>query len=340
MKRIFIVSCWVLCAVANVGHTLAAEPASTKNIVVRVGNAPLAPLWGFPIINQAKLWKPYLPNVDVQGFEAMTGMALVNNLLAGKLDIAYFADMPAIVIASKASILATKFVALDTADEGGASVIYVGKDSPVKSVKELNGRAVSVPFGGYTHRFAEVVEAAEGIKFKFVGQSPEVGLTSLQAGKVEAYIPWPPHGPLSVDKGFARKLADGTAYRFSSVRGVVVSKEFAEQHPDVLVGWLRAQLDAQRIMRERPAYAAKLIADEWKAFAVPVAIIQEGFSYQKFPGEISPEWRKVLTDGAEFLRSHKFIESAIDFNSFIDDSYLKKAAAMPSQMDMAKVPTK
>lgn len=314
------------------------EPASTENISIRVGSAPLAPLWGYPIINQAKLWKPYLPNVDVQGFEAMTGMALVNNLLAGKVDLAYFADMPAIVIASKANIVPTKFVALDTADEGGASVIYVAKNSPIKSAKELNGRAVSVPFGGYTHRFAEIVEAAEDIKFKFVGQSPEVGLTALQAGNVDAYIPWPPYGDLAVEKGFARRLTDGTVYHFSAVRGIVVSKAFAEQHPDVLVGWLRAQLDAQRIMRERPGYAAKLIADQWNAFSVPVAIIQKGFSYEEFPDKISPEWRKVLTDGAKFLQSHKFIDTSVDFNTFIDDSYLKKAAAMPSQLDISKIP--
>jgi len=162
----------------------------------------------------------------------------------------------------------------------------------------------------------------------------------LQAGKVEAYIPWPPHGPLAVEKGFARKLTDGTAYHFSSVRGIVVSTAFAEQHPDVLVGWLRAQLDAQQIMRERSPYAARLIAEEWKAFSVPIPIIQEGFSYEKFPGEITPQWRKVLTDGAEFLRSHKFIDASIDFNAFIDDSYLKKATAMPSQLDIAKVPLK
>lgn len=340
MRRLWVTVSIALFCLGGFGPGAMAAPASTKKIVVRVGNAPLAPLWGYPVINQAKLWKPYLPNAEIQGFESMTGMALVNNMLAGKLDIAYFADMPAIVIASKSTIVSTKFVALDTADDGGASVIYVGKNSPIKSVKELNGRAVSVPFGGYTHRFAEVVEAAEKIKFNFVGQSPEVGLTALQSGKVEAYIPWPPHGPLSVEKGFARKIADGTAYRFSSVRGIVVAKSFAEQHPDVLMGWLRAQLDAQQIMRERPAYAARLIADEWKAFSVPVPTILEGFSYQKFPSEITPEWRKVLVDGAEFLKSHKFIETAIDVNAFVDDSYLKKASAMNSELDIAKIPQK
>ncbi len=328
----------IACAIAFVVPASAADPVSTETAVIRVGNAPLAPLWGFPVIHQAKLWKKYLPNADVQGFDAMTGMALVNNLLAGKLDIAYFADMPAIVIASKESIFATKFIAVDTADDGGASVIYVGKDSPIKSVKELNGKPVSVPFGGYTHRFAEVVEAAEGIRFNFVGQSPEVGLTSLQSGKVDGYIPWPPHGPLAVAKGFARRLTDGTRYQFRSIRGIVVSKVFAEQHPDLVVGWLRAELDAHRIMREKPAYAAKLIADEWKSFNVPVDVVLEGFSYQQFPDDIAPQWRKVLVDGAEFLRSHKFIEQPINIDAFIDESYLKKAAGVPSQLDLGKLP--
>ncbi len=318
---------------------LPGEPVSTETAVIRVGNAPLAPLWGFPVIHQAKLWQNYLPNAQVQHFDAMTGMALVNNLLAGKLDIAYFADMPAIVIASKASIVPTKFVAIDTADDGGASAIYVAANSPITSVKELNGKAVSVPFGGYTHRFAEVVEATEGIQFKFVGQSPEVGLTSLQSGKVDAYIPWPPYGPLAVQRGFARKLIDGEAnYHFKSIRGIVVSRSFAEQHPRLVIGWLRAELDAHRIMRERPAYAAKLIAAEWHAYNIPPAVIREGFGYETFPDTIAPEWRKVLTDGAEFLRRHKFIDQPIDFNSFIDESYLRQAAAIPSRLDVNGLP--
>src|SRR5207244_4620613 len=102
--------------------------------------------WGISIIYQAKLWKKYLPNVDVERFETMSGMPLVNNLLAGKLDIGYLGDMPAIVLASKAQLLPTRFISVTDADEGGASVVYVRKGSPLKSVKELAGKKVSVPF--------------------------------------------------------------------------------------------------------------------------------------------------------------------------------------------------
>lgn len=337
MKRIASIFL-AMSSLAVAGVAVAAGPVSTEKLTLRVGYQPLTPTWGISIIYQAKLWKKYLPNVEVERFEAMSGMPLVNNLLAGKQDIAYMGDMPVIVLASKAQLLQTKFVSVTDADEGGASVIYVAKNSPIKSVKDLNGKKVSVPFGGYTHRFAEVVEEQERIKFDFVGQSPEVGLTALQAGRVDAYIPWPPYGPLAVYQGFGRPLVDGTKYKFDALRGAVVSKEFAEKHPEVLIGWLRAELDAHKIMRERPDYAAKLIFEEWKSFNIPLEVIRGQFKYKVFPDEITPQWRKVLTDGAEFLRSHKFITNQIDFNAFIDESFLKKAATIPTQLDMTTIP--
>lgn len=318
----------------------AAAPVSTEKLTLRVGYPPVSPLWGFPVIYQAKLWKKYLPNVKVDVFASLTGMALVNNLLAGKTDIAYFAGTPAIILASKANLLPTKLIAPDVADHGASAIVYVAKNSPIKSVKDLAGKTVSVPFGGYTHRFAELLEVKEGIKFKIVGQSPDVGLTNLRAGKVDAYIPWPPFGPMAVKNGFARKLVDGTKYNYDVFRGVVVSKSFADQHPDVVVGWLRAELDAHKLMRERPNFAAQLIYKDWKRYGIPLDVIKEGFAYEKFPDEMTPEWRSVLTGGAKFLRKHGFIKTPIDWDQFIDDSYLKKAASIPSQLVLPPISRK
>jgi NitT/TauT family transport system substrate-binding protein len=338
MKCRRVLACFLACGLLFTTSALAADPVSTEKLTITMGYQPLTPTWGISIIYQAKLWKKYLPNVEVDRVNFMSGMPLVNTLVAGKLDMGYLGDMPAIVLASKSALQPTQFIAVTDADHGGASEIYVAKDSTIKSVKDLSGKRVSIPFGGYTHRFAEVLEAKEGIKFEFVGQSPEVGLTNLQAGKVDAYIPWPPYGELAVYKGFARKLADGTKYNFDALRGVVVTKEFADQHPKVMVGWLRAELDAHKIMRERPDYAAQLLFNEWSAYGIPLSVIRGDFAFKVFPDEITPEWRKVLTDGADFLRSHKFISGDIDFNKYIDDSYLKKAAAVPSQLELSALP--
>jgi len=317
-----------------IGPTIAAAqtPVSSEKLKIVIGHQPLTPTWGVAIVIGAQLWKPYLPNVEIERSDFMSGMPLVNNMLAGKIDIGYIGDMPAIVLGSKSDLQQTRFVAVTDADEGGESVIYVKKDSPIKAAKGLDGQNVSVPFGGFTHRFAEVVEQAENIKFNIVGQSPEVGLTNLEAGKVAAYIPWEPYGKMAVARGFAEPLTDGTKYHFNSLRGVVVSKAFMDAHPEIVLGWMRAELDAHKMMREQPDRAAKIIFDDWKKYDVPLKIIRSDFDHSIFPDEITPEWRKVLTDGGDFLLSHQLIERVPNWNTFIDDSWLKKAAAIPSQM--------
>jgi NitT/TauT family transport system substrate-binding protein len=313
--------------------TNAGQAVSEKKLKIVVGYQPLTPTWGATIVTGAKLWKPYLTNVEVERFDAMSGMPLVNNMLADKINIAYLGDMPAIILASKSEMAQTRFVSLTDTDEGGASIIYVRKGSPFKTIKDLDGKVVSITFGSFTHRFAKVVEAREKVTFKFVGQAPEVGLTSLQSGKVDAWSPWPPYGDMVAARGLGEPLVNGTQYNFDSLRGIVVTKAFADAYPDVVVGWLRAELDAHKIMRERPDQAAKIIYDDWKQYEVPLEVIKQEFAYKTFPDEITPKWRLVLSEGAKFLIAHKFIESEPDLNTFIDDSWLKKAASIPSQME-------
>ena len=314
------------------GPAVAQAPVSTEKVKLVVGIVSLTPSFGGIVLAAGNLWKPYLPNVEVERYETMSGMPLVNNLLADKLDIAYLGDMPSIVLGSKSALAQLYFIGMTEADDGEESAIYVKKGSPITTVKELAGRTVSVPFGGFTHRFAEVVMKAEAIEFKFVGQSPEVGLTNLQAGKVDAYMPWNPYGRLAELRGFGQKIADGTKYKFSSLRGIVVRKSFYDKHPDVVAGWMRAELDAHDMIRKRPDAAAKLIFDDWKKFDVPLEVIRNDFSYKIFPDDIPQKWRQVMVDSADFLLAHKFIDKAPDWATFFNDAPIKKAASITSQM--------
>lgn len=333
----------LMCALAMMVSSLAspgawAQPVSTEKVKIVLGSLPLAPTWGVTVVTQAELWKKYLPNVEVERVEAMSGMPLVNNVIAGKVDIAYLGDTPAIILGSKRDVALSKFVAVTEADDGVTAVAYVKTDSPISSVKQLDGKRVSISFGAYTHRFAEMLFNRENIKPTFVGQSPEVGLTSLQTGKVDAYITWSPYGPMAVHRGFGKKLVDGRPFNFQSVRCIVVSKAFAEKHPDVLVGWLRAELDAHRLLRERPKHAAKLIHNDWRRFDIPLEAISDEMRFKTYPDELSPSLVKTFRESSEFLLKNDLIKQLPDFASFVDDSYLKKAAAIKSQLDLTGIP--
>jgi ABC-type nitrate/sulfonate/bicarbonate transport system substrate-binding protein len=85
-------------------HAADVAPISTESVTINLGYPLLAPTWGSTIVTRAKLWKKYLPNVEVNREDFMSGMPVVNNMVAGKIDIGYFADMPAIALASKANL--------------------------------------------------------------------------------------------------------------------------------------------------------------------------------------------------------------------------------------------
>ncbi|HEX2654926.1 MAG TPA: glycine betaine ABC transporter substrate-binding protein [Xanthobacteraceae bacterium] len=320
------------------GYAYGQSPVSTERVKIVLGSLPLAPTWGVTIVTRAELWKKYLPNVEVERVEAMSGMPLVNNIIAGKIDIAYMGDTPSLILGSRHDVAESKFVAVTEADQGGSAAVFIKNDAPFKSIADLDKKKVSISFGAYTHRFAEQLADSNKLKFEYVGQSPEVGVSSLQAGRVDALITWPPYGELAVHRGFGRVLMDGSGMKFNSARCVVVSKDFAEKHPDILIGWLRAELDAHRLLRERPNYAAQLIFEDWKKYDVPLEVIKEGFKYKVYPDDIAPEWRKVMTDSADFLLKQGLVKQSPNFGTFIDDSYLKKAAAIPSQLDLSKYP--
>jgi NitT/TauT family transport system substrate-binding protein len=332
------------CCIASAAMLLSFEgaarsqtPVSTERVKITLGSLALAPTWGVNIVAGAQLWKPYLPNIEIERIEATSGMPLVNNILAGKVDIAYMGDTPSLILGSKHDVSGSKLVAITEADEGGSAAVFIKRDAPYNSIKDLNNKRISISFGAYTHRFAEVLADAEKLKFQYLGQAPEVGVTSLEAGRVDALITWPPYGELAVFRGFGRMLIDGSKMKFDSARCIVVSKEFAEKRPDVLVGWLRAELDAHVILRERQNYAAQLIYNDWKSYEVPMEVVKAEFAYKVFPDEITPRWRKVLTDSADFLLKQGLIKQLPD-TTFTDDAFLTKAATIKSQLDLSRYP--
>ena len=54
----------------------AQSPVSTERVKITLGSLALAPTWGVNIVMGAQLWKPYLPNVEIEGVEATSGMPL------------------------------------------------------------------------------------------------------------------------------------------------------------------------------------------------------------------------------------------------------------------------
>lgn len=302
-----------------------AQVVTPEKVTLVVGHQPFTPTWVSDVMRVLQLHRKYLPNVEVEWFKALYGPPLVNNMIARKVHMAYLGDMPAIVLSSKKASLDTRLVALCQNDKGTSAALLVPKDSPVKSVKELDGKRVATGFGSYLHRFLEVVQEREQVKFTLVNQPPEVALTNLQAGKIDGDGRWPPQWGLAVHRGIARVLATGKDYDFQYLCGLVVSRDYAAQHPKVVEGWVRAELEAHEFIRKNPEKTAQIVFEAWEK-KIPLEVIQRDLQDVFYPDEISREHVESLKAGTEFLLRNKMIEVKPDIDAWVDPSFLKAAA--------------
>jgi ABC-type nitrate/sulfonate/bicarbonate transport system substrate-binding protein len=301
---------------------LASQVSAQPKVKLVVGYQPTAPAWDAVVIKQLGLEKKHLPDVEVEWFPALYGPPLVNNMVAGKIQLAYLGDTPAVILSTKKEV-ETRLVAFCQSDRGDAEAVMVARDSPITSFKDLAGKRMATGRGSMVHRAIEVMQKRHGVEFELLNQAPEVAIANLAAGKIDAYATWPPYIGLIRQKGIGRVLTRAKEYKFLYLCGIVTNKGFAEQNPRVIEGWLKANLEAQTVMASDPERTARLIAKELEG-KIPYEAIR-----MEFPGSfvyfstIEDEQVKTLEEVASFLRRNKFLDVDPDIKSFVEPRYLK-----------------
>ena len=119
--------------------------------------------WSGMIMRGKKFYEKYLPKGSTVDFQVgLQGAIIVNHMLAGKQDIGYVGDMPAIVATSKSDIRDLRLVSVLGIGYDQCNIFLVRNDaprfqSPDEAIKWLNGKTVAVPKGSCTDRFAQAV---------------------------------------------------------------------------------------------------------------------------------------------------------------------------------------
>ena len=83
------------------------------------------------------------------------------------------------------------------------------------------------------------------------------GLSVLQ---IDAHADFVPFGELFPFRGFARKIYDGSSTGVTTTHGVQVRSDFASKYPEVVVAYLKATLEADRLFREKPEELSEKLA--------------------------------------------------------------------------------
>lgn len=224
-------------------------------------------------------WKKYLPEGSEVRFEpGLQGSVVVGEMIAGKEQIGYMGDMPAIVASSKPEVADIRIVAVLGSSQQQCNIFLVRKDAPEfktpeEAVKWFDGKTVASPQGSCTDRFARKVFQKLGVKpGKYFNQGADQIAQNFKDGKLDAAVLWEPIPSKFIDDGLVRRVASGVNFNESDAGFMAMRQDFMAARPDVEKAWLQAELDAQLYLAD-PKNApeiAKLAAAEAQGYSAKV----------------------------------------------------------------------
>lgn len=261
-----------------------------------------------------------------------SGAPLTNEMVAGRLDFGAMAEFPAsfnAVAHDEAGSKSLFISVLSGSIEGSGNGIVVPAGSPIQSLSELKGKTISVPFASTAH--GVLLRAVRDLGWdaekdvRIISQSPEIGGSALRSNRIDAHANFVPFPDLFPNRGFARKIFDGSQTKAPTFHGALVSAGYAEKYPEVVTAYLRAAIEADALLRAEP--------EKYSLFIEQVTGIEAEVNYL-FHGPLGlqtrdqswkPEYRQGLATALETLRTFKDTHSKIDGDNFIDDRFIRAA---------------
>ncbi|UNB51487.1 ABC transporter substrate-binding protein [Mycolicibacterium sp. YH-1] len=270
-------------------------------------------------------------NVSWQDYD--TGAPITAQMVAEKIDIGSMGDYPMLINGSKTQAnerARTEMVSVTGySPTGSLNMVVVGPDSPARTITDLKGQKVSASVGSAGH--GTLVRALDnaGIDPKtgveVLNQQPQVGASALESGQAQAlsqFVAWP---GLLVFQNKATLLYDGAEGDYPTFHGVVIRRDYAGQHPEVLDAFLQAQLDATEFLNEHPLESAKLVADG-SGLPQEVVYLYNGPGGTSFDTTIKPSLVQALKGDVPYLKSIGDFAD-LDIDGFVSDTAIRKAFA-------------
>ncbi len=319
------------------------DAGGTVRVAIGTQDTTINCATGGPLVRELNLLEKYLPRTgryakveyDIRWENQPTGAQLNSKYLANQLDIVQMADFPSVIGATSLKAapggVESFYIAnLSGGIHGAGNAILVPSDSPVQSLAELKGKKISVPFGSTAH--AMLIRALQDLGWdpqrdvEVVTQTPEVAGSALKARQIDGHANFVPFGELFPFRGFARKIYDGSSTGVTTTHGVQVRSDFAAKYPEIVVAYLKATLEADRLYREQPEELSEKLAawtgvdaEVYYAFHGPQGIQTRDYS-------LKPEYVGALKKAQESLKVLKKVEHEILVDHYVNDTFIRQAA--------------
>ncbi len=253
------------------------DDEATSEIRIRVGvEASLLPAAVF-VAEQRGLFEQ--EGVDVELTEYSSGRAAFQDMLAGTVDIATVAPTPIMFSSFERedfSVLASFVHSYDDVKVIGRADVGIG------SPADLSGRRVGTPAGTTGQFFLAAFLTRSGVphaEVEMVDIAPPDLPAALTDGVVDAIVIWEPHASAALAALGDNAVRLPTSDIYKETFNFTVMNDFAQNHPEALVRFTGAAVEATEFIREHEAEAQQLVADRIGQDVETLAALWGEFEY-------------------------------------------------------------
>jgi NitT/TauT family transport system substrate-binding protein len=287
--------------------------------------------WDSIILREREIWKKWLPaGSTVEWKRNLVGPPVVTELLAGKQHLGYIGDNPSILSITKRDIAELDLVAVNTTSPTRmCGSIVVRKGAPAfpgykEALQWLQGKSLAAPRGSCADRLGQSLVKQAGIAVNWQQLAPEVTITSLEAGKIDAAVMFEPYASKALFDGVGRFAVSPAIYGEADANGIVVRRDFIDRNRAAVVAWLKADVEALLFLRDSPVASVDILKKQLPEYT------RENLwfaVYGSLPAEIGARSDVVLEAALVHTPSVKALVDRV--STFLFDSKITQSAALP-----------
>ncbi len=312
-------------------------------VTLTIGYQPYCtPYWTSSLNKQAQIWEKYLPKGSkVVWFRSLSGPLINNNMVAGKNQLGYMAETPAL---RSGDTVNCDMVEVTGYDVGETCAFCVRNDliesGKVKEPGGLEGERIGTPFGSFSHRQALTWAYQTGVKPNLLDQSTELEVTNLRANNIAAAVTWEPYPSWLEQRGIATRWITGqdmactckkynpkaVEHTFRVVGATLAIFDWLRDRPDIIYAYLQSEEECRDMFYNDPDLAAYYISSD--ITEVPGPVVRATIDMMAWDGRIGAQVKEHLKGVARMWREYKFLSGKRSedpdkyVDSWADDSIL------------------
>jgi ABC-type nitrate/sulfonate/bicarbonate transport system substrate-binding protein len=216
--------------------------------------------------------------LDVTVTRVSHGKAALDELAAGKADMATAAEVPFVIAVLQGAPLSIAATVVNTATE---MAVVARRDRGIAVPRDLTGKRVGVSLGTSGEYFLWAFLIRHRLQpdaITWVDLAPQLLPRALASGSVDAIATWEPvksaaAAPLAEN---ALTFAEGDAYTVT--HSLVGRSADLQDHPEVVEKLVRALLEAEKLVRADRTRALALVATQLKLTPEMLASVWNGLT--------------------------------------------------------------